>query len=451
MKKISLIIITAVFSGILYSQDFNPEFSIDKANSINIPLPQLNSKPKTHETKKWTIMVFLNAKNDLELAGLYNLNQMEMVGSNNDVNIIVEMGRMNGQPRDTDIDGNWTGVRRYYVKKDNDTEKVNSPVIFKQDKYDMGDYKQVVNFVKWTKANYPAQRYMLILWDHGTGWLDPRPKQKSVEKGISFDDETGNYIRTKQIGDILKESGKVNILAFDACLMQMAEILSEVKDYTNVIVGSEEVIPGTGYPYSLFLSAIEKKPSMSDEDVGAVIVESFKLFYEKVKRPAMLSAIRSSKIAELNKIISDFAALNLEVKDNEAIKKAKTEILRFDILGNDDENKEISFFGDLYQFADILAKNIKKTDIKATILKSKAEELKNFISKQLIIYKGAYGADRTGKKYENAGGISVYIPPINEKISQEKLENIFESSYKNFQFNNETKWHDFATFMYSVK
>src|SRR3989339_1466776 len=124
---------------------------------------------------------------------------------------------------------------------------------------DMGDYKRVVDFVAWAKTNYPAKRYMLIIWNHGSGWMDP----KGSPKGISFDDETGNYIRTPQIGLILKEAGKVDILAFDACLMQMAEVAYEVKDNAQVIVGSEETVPGLGYPYGLFLGAMAKRPNLT--------------------------------------------------------------------------------------------------------------------------------------------------------------------------------------------
>jgi len=160
---------------------------------------------------------------------------------------------------------------------------------------DMGDYKRAVDFVAWAKEAYPAKRYMLILWDHGTGWLDPRQTKKApADKGISFDDETGNYIRTPQICRILKEAGKVDVLAFDACLMQTAEAAYEVKDYTEVIVGSQEVVPGFGYPYGLFLEVMARHPDLTTEETGAVMVEAFKVFYDAVGKSAQLSAIRSS-------------------------------------------------------------------------------------------------------------------------------------------------------------
>ncbi len=453
MKIANAFLSSLFFITLTYAEEFNPSFSIDSLDQISLPVPQKTIDIETPDravTKKWTIMVFMNGKNNLEAAGLLNMNQMESVGSNKDINIVTEMGRMNGQAEgDTDLDGNWTGVRRYLVKKDTDTEHINSQIVYQQAAYDMGDYKQVVNFVKWTKRAYPAQKYALILWDHGTGWMDPQQTKKSTDKGISFDDETGNYIRTKQIGDILREAGKVNVLAFDACLMQMSEVVSELKDNTDVIVGSEETIPGTGYPYNLWLGALSKKPSMSSEELGAVMVESYKQFYTYIKRAAMLSAIRSSKINTLNAMVSDFAKLSMKVNDLEAIKKARTEVLRFDILGPDDGNKTISFFADLYQFADIMGRNLTKTGPDADALKSKIEELKRFISSQLVIYKGAYGSDRTGKSLSDAGGISIYVPPAETRVAQAKLEAIFETPYSTFEFEKATQWHDFVNFIYA--
>jgi hypothetical protein len=44
---------------------------------------------------------------------------------------------------------------------------------------DMADGSTLVDFVTWTVQNYPADRYMLIMSDHGMGWpggwSDPAP------------------------------------------------------------------------------------------------------------------------------------------------------------------------------------------------------------------------------------------------------------------------------------
>jgi hypothetical protein len=34
----------------------------------------------------------------------------------------------------------------------------------------MGDKQTLIDFVTWTKANYPADHYALVFWGHGWNW-----------------------------------------------------------------------------------------------------------------------------------------------------------------------------------------------------------------------------------------------------------------------------------------
>ncbi|MCK4935205.1 MAG: hypothetical protein KAR84_00005, partial [Elusimicrobiales bacterium] len=161
-------------------------------------------KPKIE--KEWTIMIFKNAKNNLERYGLKNVNEMEMIGSSDKVNIVVELGRMEGYDS---FEGDWIGSRRYLILKDNNTDAVTSPIVQDLGKVDMGDWKHLVDFGKWAKANYPAKKYMLIVWNHGTGWIK---NTKSIKnKGLSYDEETDNHFTTPQLGMALNEIGKIDV------------------------------------------------------------------------------------------------------------------------------------------------------------------------------------------------------------------------------------------------
>src|SRR3989338_7673669 len=83
------------------------------APAVSAPALEAAAKDAKAAPKEWTVMVFINGKNDLELAGLYNVNQMEKIGSTKDMNIVVEQGRMKGQAGgDTDLDGGWAGSPR---------------------------------------------------------------------------------------------------------------------------------------------------------------------------------------------------------------------------------------------------------------------------------------------------------------------------------------------------
>jgi len=453
--------VVMIFSINLFSSDFN-DISNEgiKNNNINIPTPKkgvvsnvvdsvenvINDAFIKNPTKDITIMVFINGKNDLSDAAVINLNDMERIGSTDRVNIIAETGR-----RYINLDGKWEqGVRRFYIQKDDDPNQIKSKIVFKSNSYDMGDYKRTIEFVKWTKKKYPAKRYILILWNHGTGWLDPKKQNnKNSNKGISFDDETGNYINTQEIGKILKEVGGVDILAFDACLMQMAEVLTEVKDYTKIVIGSQETIPGYGYPYALFLNPIVKNPEMNNEDIAKIIVEAYKIFYEYIGQSVTLSAIRADKIDQLNKLLYDFAKSAMDGDENDALKKARQQVIRFDILGaKDDYDKKLSFFADIYDFADIVSKNISKDDEKSVILRTKADSLKKFIVDELVIAKTSVGSDRTGKSFDLAYGVSVFIPPVNLAFNQQAIDSILRAPYSDFKFAKETGWSNFTKFLY---
>jgi hypothetical protein len=72
------------------------------------------AKAATAVSADWSIMVFMNAKNNLECAGLSNFLQMADVGSTDKVNILVELGRPY-KHRYTNDEGGWTGVLKFRV------------------------------------------------------------------------------------------------------------------------------------------------------------------------------------------------------------------------------------------------------------------------------------------------------------------------------------------------
>lgn len=268
--------------------------------------------------KEWTVLVYMNGKNDLELSGLYNLNKMELAGSSAALNIVTETGRMNGQLDDTSADGNWTGSRRYYVTRDLDQKRVNSKAIQSFAKVDMGDWKHLVDFAKWGMNNYPAKHYALIVWNHGSGWLTTKSAQ--VSKGISYDFETKNHISTPELGAAMKEIGKVDILAYDACLMQMAELLYEVNGYADYVVGSEETIPGTGFPYDTMLQSFNGLKNSGE--LAAEMVSAYGAFYNYRGKKVTLSAVRMSALDEFMTAFNAWTDALLASDKKQQIKRA---------------------------------------------------------------------------------------------------------------------------------
>ena len=87
--------------------------------------------------------------------------------------------------------------------------------------------------------NLSAKKYAVVIWNHGSGWSKRRGN--NIPEGISYDDESGNHITTAQLTPAVAknagESGqKIDILAFDACLMQMLEVSYAVKNHVNYLL-----------------------------------------------------------------------------------------------------------------------------------------------------------------------------------------------------------------------
>ena len=236
--------------------------------------------------KKWTILVYLNAANDLEEYGPLNVNQMEQIGSDpTNLNIVVQFKRIKGQY--STIDGDWGGTRRYYVTKDSDTTNTHSTLLSSRDGLNMGSAQTLQDFVQWGIKTYPADHYCLVVWNHGAGWRSAKvPTSNRVSshgqtgRGVSYDDEFmvngySSHIDTIDLpAAIDMGSGrKWDLLTFDSSLMQMAEVSYEVRDKASYIVGSEESPPGEGYPYDLVLDDLTANPSMDGKALGRIFAQ----------------------------------------------------------------------------------------------------------------------------------------------------------------------------------
>ena len=338
--------------------------------------------------KDWTVMVFLNAKNDLERFGLQDMNEMETVGSSGRVNVVVQMGRMAGYDSS---DGNWTGVRRYYVTKDSDNTRIASRVVQDMGRLNMGDADELRKFIVWAKRQYPARRYALVVWNHGNGWLRGNPADyEGASKGISFDDETGNNIDTPQLRRALADAGGVDILASDACLMQMAEVAYEVRRAARFMVGSEETEPGAGYNYSRLLSPLVREPGMGAEAFGRVIVDAYWLGNLIGRGVATHSLLDLSKAGNLATRMDAFARAAMASTDKAVLRQARADAQKYAI----DDNKDLRHFASLVQ-----------DRASSRALKSAAAALVNQIDGELVLLNRSSILPRS-----NSNGIAVYLP-----------------------------------------
>ena len=114
----------------------------------------------------------------------------------------------------------------------------------------------LLEFLNWSKDNYPADKYGLILWDHGGGAVS----------GFGFDENEPNEDESLTIDEIKnaldKFEPKLDFVGFDACLMGGFEIAYALKNDANYLIASEELEPGSGWEYKKLLNQLSKNSSL---------------------------------------------------------------------------------------------------------------------------------------------------------------------------------------------
>ena len=273
--------------------------------------------------RKWTFMVYMAGDNgkifddgrrlmaDLQNFGWMNMADMAKVGSTDQVAIVTQFDTLDQRQY----------TPRFYIDKSSEygqlIEKI-SPV-------NTGDPKNLTEFIVWAEKNYPAEKYALILWNHGTGWNEDdiyaRYKEKiekaesqdevrsghrgeqllkralfistvgeimgiedSEIRGICYDDSSMSFLDNQALGKALADAqaatgNRLTLIGMDACLMSMVEVACQIQPYADVMVGSQEVEQGEGWPYEPILQQLTLFPDMTAAQLGKVIVTEFGNYY----------------------------------------------------------------------------------------------------------------------------------------------------------------------------
>ncbi len=132
----------------------------------------------------------------------------------------------------------------------------------------MTDPNNLASFIQWCGQNFPANRNMLIFWDHGAGSL----------QGYGYDEKNvrSGSMSLAQIDQALKAANlKFDFIGFDACLMATAENALMLSKYADYMIASEETEPGVGWYYTNWLTTLSKNTSTPTIQIGKQIVDDF--------------------------------------------------------------------------------------------------------------------------------------------------------------------------------
>lgn len=135
----------------------------------------------------------------------------------------------------------------------------------------MGNASTLSDFLTYGFANYPADRYGLIMWDHGSG----------ASGGLCYDEITGDALYYPEIYQALTAASKTknykqfSFIGFDACLMGCYETAAHIAPFADYMIASEEVEPGSGWCYDQWMPLLAKNPGIDITELGKKIIDSF--------------------------------------------------------------------------------------------------------------------------------------------------------------------------------
>lgn len=211
------------------------------------------------QTKEWTMIIYLNGS-DLESgsnAGSIDLNEMMAAGSTDNVNVIVLTGGANKT--------GWQTIKSWKIENGQQLALDFTPI-----DDEMSNPANLTSFINWTTDSFPAEKYVLDLWNHGM-----------AIRGYGHDENTDAHFTVPDLiaaidsTTFTRNGNYFELIGFDACLMSTIEVQSGLKDYGEYFIGSEETEPGHGWNYTPIIEAMENGDVENGAELGTVIVDGF--------------------------------------------------------------------------------------------------------------------------------------------------------------------------------
>ena len=278
---------------------YNPAYSlVVTPGSSTTPV-----NPPPASKSDWTIAVYMTAT-DLASYGAADVNELEaaVAGLPGTVKISLFYDQWSSQKYATGggTQAAWGDSGRAIVTADTNMNSIKTTFERLGEK-NTGDPATLTSFLSWTVTAAPANRYGLVMWNHGSG-LD----------GSNYDDESNDNLKTTEIISGVKNSGiKLDMLCFDACLMGMTEIAYALRDITPVLVASQELEAGTGQDYTTTFASLKTNPAQVDGlTLGKGMVDSWSRQYVGTGVPEdTLSVIQTDRLPGLVAALNTFSTV----------------------------------------------------------------------------------------------------------------------------------------------
>lgn len=148
---------------------------------------------------------------------------------------------------------------------------------FKPNELNMGSEQTLINYIKYVKKMIPSDQYCLYLSGHGAGYRSYTESSLALETNINNKED---FLTIKEISNALKETGGVELLVFDTCLMGNIETIYEFKETVKYVIATPEDMPGPGNNYTTLIQNYYTSENLTAFTLGSATLSSYYNYYK---------------------------------------------------------------------------------------------------------------------------------------------------------------------------
>ena len=256
------------------------------------------------ESAAWTVMIYL-CGTDLESEGGMATENLKMIADtvpDEAVNVLIQTGGTKSwQAEDAvGIDIAEDRLQRWTWDENGFT------LVDEEELASMAKYTTLSDFIQWGAGNYPAEKYMLTLWDHGGG----------SATGLIADELHDDALMSLEgLSRALKNGGvHFDLLMTDTCLMASLETAQAIAPYADYLSASEEALPGLGCNYKEWLQCLYDEPECGPVRLGRNICNATQILYAEGEDEVEAKSLTYSLI-DLGKIDTAADAFNAYMQE----------------------------------------------------------------------------------------------------------------------------------------
>ena len=349
---------------------------------------------------KWTVMVYISGDNNLEEYVVKDI-ELELAPTGSSANVQVVALADRGPGYDTSR-GDWQTTKLYHVTPGMIADSASAVADWGE--RNMGDKQTLIDFVTWSKTNYPADHYLLYFWGHGWSW----------HPGWVMEDDTNadtlDYDETKAA---IPSLGFIDVVGYDGCNMASLEIMKLWHNKATALTGSQEWVGWDGIEYDVVLAQLAANPNMTADQVAIATSQS-------TVTDKTWSAVAVD--ARLNTLMTAVDQWATALKNGLPANKKKYDTA----FGATRSFWQAPMDKDLYDLAFEINRNVTDANIK-----TKSQAVMNAFASVVL-------HERHVSQYSDAHGITIYGPGR----SNQKLDYAY---FLTLDLAQQTQWDEFLS------